>query len=66
MKFNLLMVPMKHSQLTLLERTYLYTLMKNNTGSSYLMRSSTREESMMQYTRVTHSLRPALKIGDES
>ena len=65
MILNLLMAPLKHSQLTSLQRTYLYRLMKKDTVSSYLTRSSTIEEIMMRSTRVMHSLRLALEIGDE-
>ena len=39
--------------------------MKKETGNSYLTISSTIEEIMMQSTRVVHSLRLALEIGDE-
>ena len=65
MKFNLLMAPLKHSQITSLQRTYLHRLMKKDTGRSYLTISSAIEEIIMRSTRVMHSLRLALEIGDE-
>ena len=65
MKLNLLIAPLKHSKITSLQITYLHRLMKKDTGSSYLIISSTIEEIMMRFTKVMHSLRLALEIGDE-
>ena len=64
MKLNLLMAPLKYSQLTSFRRTYLHRLMKKDTGRSYLTIPSTIEEIIMQSTRVVHSLILALEIGD--
>ena len=65
MELNLLMAPLKQSQLTSLKITYLHRLTKKDAGRSYLTRSSTIEEIMVRSTRMIHSLRVALEIGDE-
>ena len=64
MKLNLLIAPLKHSKITSLQITYLHRLMKKDIGGSYLTISLTIEEIMMWSTRVMHSLRLALEIGD--
>ena len=62
--YEILMAPLKYSQIKSLQIIYLHRLMNKDTGNYYLTISSAIEEIMMQSTRVMHSLRLALEIGN--